>query len=292
LTQLLDILQGKKLLVVTGKGGVGKTLFSAALGLHLNSVKKQRILLVESTPRSGLRPLVWGEERAPDVSSQEEWDEKTSLGLANLSLGGNLRDYISKHLKMAQLADFLANQNLARKFFDAVPGFGELLMLGRLYYACTLAPAPKPDLIILDGFASGHLLSLLQTPDAVISSGLSGPMVQDTLRVRDFLRSDQCAAIYTLIPEDLSVSETLEFIPKLSPHISVCGLLINRVMQNIETNDAEQKTFIQRKIDLQTQALNDLSTGDKPVFRARDMGFVKNPLSPEFLNHWLLEGAL
>src|SRR5690606_16574585 len=75
----------------------------------------------------------------------------------------------------------------------------------------------SPELVIFDGHATGHFLSLMTTPDAVLDTRLGGPLVRETERVRDFLADPvKCGLVYVCVPEDLVVSETLDFLPRLA----------------------------------------------------------------------------
>jgi arsenite/tail-anchored protein-transporting ATPase len=287
-------LQSRKFILVTGKGGIGKTLVSAALAVRAQHLGR-RVLLLEQSAIDQLGPLLG----VTGVSHEEQW--LNGLGLANLTAAGNFRDFITKHLMKSNLLDVLIKNKLVHSFFTAVPGFAELMLLGRIYYAVNLAPK-KPDLVILDAYASGHFLSLMTTPDAVLNSGLAGPIAQQTQKVKNWLADgEQCATFYVATPEDLVLSEALDFLPILNQRspVKLAGVFMNRClflkspMQKAFENPP--RAFLAERLARQRSALElfhkkmlgDKFLGSLPVFQLPDIGAVDEPLKMETVNKFL-----
>lgn len=281
------LLTQRKFLLVTGKGGIGKTLVSCALAKRAEMLGK-RVLVVEQSAVGQIASLLGFNH----VGHEEVWNGK--LGAANFTAGGNFKDFISKHLMKSTLLDLITSNKVVHSFFTSIPGFSELMLLGRMYYAVNLEPNYKPDLVIMDSFASGHFLSLMTTPEAVLRSGLAGPIVHQTTKVQNWLRnSDECSTLYVTIPEELVISETLEFLPMLnkkSPS-SLGAVVMNRVIKSDEHSDGmtEADLFIDEKIKRQKLALTHYakaSHGDQvlhqlPVWTIPDLGSVDDPLTDE-----------
>ena len=281
------LLLGRRMIFVTGKGGIGKTLISAAFAMRARQLGR-RVLLVEQSAIDQIGPLFG----VKSVSHDEQW--QNGLGLANFTPAGNFRDFITKHLMKSNLLDVLIKNKLVHSFFTAVPGFSELMLLGRLYYAVNLAPN-KPDLVILDAYASGHFLSLMTTPDAVLNSGLAGPIAQQTHKVKNWLSDgEQCSTVYVAIPEELVVSEVLDFLPilnKRSP-VKLAGVLMNRCLESAQSlsdddHSGPARLFLSEKINRQVHALElfhksmmgDAFLRSLPVMRLPDLGAVEEPLT-------------
>jgi anion-transporting ArsA/GET3 family ATPase len=221
-----DLLNQKKLLMITGKGGIGKTLITCALAKQALRLGR-RVLVVEQSSVEQVGALLG----VSGVSHEETWHG--DLGVANFTPSGNFKDFITKHLMRSGLLEVLVSNKIVHSFFTAIPGFAELMLLGRIYYALNLAPGRRPDLVLFDGYASGHFLSLMTTPDAVLRSGLAGPIIKQTQTVKNWLNdASQCATLYIAVPEDLVISETVEFLPALAEKSSVklAGLIMNRCL--------------------------------------------------------------
>lgn len=280
-----NLLRNRKLILVTGKGGIGKTLIAASLAKRATALGL-RVLLVEQSSVGQLGPLLGTE----GVTHEERWNG--NLGIANFTAAGNFKDFITKHLMKSGLLEILISNKLVNSFFTAIPGFGELMLLGRLYYAINLAPK-KPDIIIVDAYASGHFLSLMTTPDAILKSGLAGPISHLTQKVKDWLSDEeQCATLYISTPEELVVSEALDFLPVLvnkSP-VHMAALIMNRSMIH-SSNKSEEAGSIAGKFILdrrrrQENALKILERGVlgnqalklKPIIRLPELGAVEEPL--------------
>ena len=228
---LIDRLLTKKLVFVTGKGGIGKTLVAAALGqaaaARFVTEGRGDALITETALTDQIAPLFG---HAP--VGHRETEVAARLSTINLDPPLNFRDYVVKYLRQPGLYDRVFSNRLVQSFIDTVPGFAELMMLGRTFYTSELAPEPRPQFIAFDAFASGHFLSLMTTPDAVLAAGFGGPLARETERVKQFLSdSDKTGIVYVATPEELVVSEALDFLPKLfarSP-ARVVGIIVNRV---------------------------------------------------------------
>lgn len=280
-----DLLMKRQLLLITGKGGIGKTLLACALAKKAQSMGR-RVLVVEQSAIEQAGPLLG----ISPVVHEETW--VGSLGAANFTAGGNFSDFITKHLMKSSLLDIVVSNKIVHSFFTAIPGFAELMLLGRIYYAMNLAPKIRPDLIIMDAYASGHFLSLMTTPDAVLRSGLAGPIVHQTTKVRNWLADHQsCGTIYVGVPEELVVSEALEFLPQLvakSP-VAVDAVFMNRCLSPLEgpPSGSPAHIFWAERVAKQTEALAHYAKHVAGVHRLKDLplacipelGAVTEPLS-------------
>lgn len=287
---------GKKLVFVTGKGGIGKTAVTGALGAW-SAGSGQKTLMVESSHRDQLAPLF-----GRDPVGHTEISIAPHLSCINLSPAENFREYVTKYLGQKRLYDTVFSNRVVKSFINTIPGFGEIMMLGRLFYSCELAPAPRDDLVLFDGYASGHFLSLMTTPDAVLATKLGGPLVKETERVKAFLRdSTKVGILYVLTPEPLVVAEALDFLPRLhreSP-ASLMGVVINRSWQGLAPMidappvvDDFLKTRRLRaaeameEFDRQWQTLP-AEISSLPVIHLRDYGSIAEPMTVQLAREWL-----
>ncbi len=215
----------KKLLILTGKGGIGKTLVSAAIAQYA-AEKGLRTLLVERSELDQLPPL-FGQSKI----GHKETQLAENLWAINIDSHCCFEEYVVKRLGQPKLYDKIFSHNVVRTFLHTIPGLGETMVLGRIYYTCVVEDPVKYDFVVFDAPASGHMYSLMTTPDAIMGAGLGGPLVAEVKRVRDFLADhSKVGAVYVAIPEELVVSECLEFIPKIDKETppEMLGVLINR----------------------------------------------------------------
>ena len=275
----------RKLLLVTGKGGIGKTLLTAALG-QLAAAQGKRVLLVEFVACDQLAPLFGGQ-----LPGHSERTVAPGIDCVNIDPAENFREYVTKYLKQKRLYDTIFSNRVVRSFISTVPGLSELMLLGRLFYHCELQEAHPYDLVIFDAFASGHFLSLMTTPEAVLGTSLGGPLNRETERVQSFLKDEtKCATIFVTIPEPLVVSETLDFLPKLAEKspTKVAGLVVNRMPPDISglTLEGAATAYLRGSDAVAAAALATLKTGLEefklPIWTLPELGFVPTPLPGDF----------
>ncbi len=256
MTTSLDALLARRLLLVTGKGGVGKTTVTAALARAAAHGGK-RVLAAEisyESPRDaeeggatltsplagalGLPPLVDEPRRV------EERGARGALFAARLSpLAGHLQ-FLRDTLPVRLLADAAMRSAAVRRFFHAAPTLAEL---GILYRLLDLLKEPW-DLIVCDLPATGHALAIAQVPQALASVLRAGPIhaaAQEGLAVlRDAART---TSVLVSLPDPLPVSEALELHEGLHKLAIDCALVVlNRVPSN--PFSPEERAAIERLV--------------------------------------------
>ncbi len=308
LQQQVERLFEHKLILVTGKGGIGKTVVATAMAMAAAQQGK-RVCLVECADEDQIAPLLGHKSVGHSLTRHND-----NLYFINLDQRLNFRDFVVKHLGFEQLFERVFNQAVIKSFVEMIPGLAEITLLGRLYYSAELARDPQFDLVIFDGFASGHFLSLMRTPDVILSSGLVGPIVRETQKVKDFLTSAHCATIMVGAPEALVLSEVQDFVPTLlaqSP-VALKGLFINRVpgtSDDLEVLAAKaasdpiacQLAALVKNAQEQLASLTDLKTdlqkqpadknGDFIYAELPEVGWIDEPLTMPLVQHLLALAA-
>ncbi len=220
----------RTLLVVSGKGGTGKSLVSALLAL-MAADRGKRVLVVELAAQSQMNALL-GPPGAP-VLGHCETLLRPGISAINLNPQECFREYIVNYLGHPRLYETVFKHQTVASFINAVPGLGESMILGRLLYTARIQEPRRFDLLIFDAPASGHFLSMMQTPATIIEALTIGPLVRELERIREFL-ADPLAALglYVTTTEALVVSETLEFLAQLRAQdipLHLAGVIINKV---------------------------------------------------------------
>jgi len=202
----------QKLLFVMGKGGVGRSTVSAALGLSL-ARRGERTLLVQWAIRDHLSSL-FGKEPA----GHRHQELRENLFVMNYAADEAVREYFVEHLGMRLFYKFIIENNQVRRLIHAAPGFEELFFLGRLFWLAELADRQDLifDRIVVDAPATGHGGALFGVASTVGSFQFSGPLISESQRVTRMLDDpEKTGHIVVTLPEELPVDETLELIPKL-----------------------------------------------------------------------------
>ncbi len=220
----LDELFSHRVLLVTGKGGTGKTTLSVALGLAAAS-RGLKTLLVEV---GGAQQAALAMGRAPRGYRIQPLHGR----LEGLSMRPEdaLEDFVLKQLKLRVLYKLAFRNRVIGPFIDAVPGLPDIIQLGKIWDLVQEIRSGQPrwDLLIVDAPATGHGLTMLAAPRSMMEMTLAGPFHANAQRVRRLFSDPATTAIVlTCLPEHLPVRETLELYAALrehQPQVAFCAL--------------------------------------------------------------------
>jgi hypothetical protein len=199
----------RRLIVVTGKGGVGKTTIAAALGL-LAAESGRRTLLVEFGAQARL-PLLFG-ARSPAQGEEVGLSER--LSSVSLDPDRALLEWIQA-LGGRVSGRVLASSGTFQYFAAAAPGAREIVSMVKIWKLAGGSPGRtrrgSHDLVILDAPATGHALGLLRSPETFGKIARVGPIVRDTGHVRELL-ADPARSAYLAVAQgtEMAVTETIE----------------------------------------------------------------------------------
>jgi anion-transporting ArsA/GET3 family ATPase len=219
-----------RLVVVLGKGGVGRTTVAAGLGLAAASLGKRACAaelgdIDALTQRLGLtgrsyafRPVARGlDVWAP--TAPECFDE-----------------FLARKIHLPAMARKLVHNRFVDTFIDAVPGMNDLMMLGRVENLLVEPTSgdPRYDVLVIDAPATGHGLTLLQAARTMTEMTRVGPF-HDLSQAIDVFLSDphRTAVVLVTLPEELPVSETLELAAELTRE----GFRVHTVIANLMEPD-------------------------------------------------------
>jgi anion-transporting ArsA/GET3 family ATPase len=189
-------------LVLAGKGGVGKTTMTAAMARMAADVGKS-VLIVELEGKSGIA-AAFG--RRDDLGYEEE-----ALGAGvrarRLTPDDALVEYLEDH-GLKRVSKRLARSGLLDVVATAIPGIRDILVLGKVKQ---LERAEVADLILVDAPATGHAITFLTSARGMVDAARGGPLRTQAQDVVELLSDPaRCRVILVTLPEELPVSETIE----------------------------------------------------------------------------------
>ncbi|MBZ0233023.1 MAG: P-loop NTPase, partial [Deltaproteobacteria bacterium] len=190
---------GRKLHVVTGKGGVGKSTVAAAIALAL-AARGQRVLAIELGGPGGLARILGAAAPSIDI---------TGTGAAALA------EYLTRKVRLGRFRGRLLAHPLYRAFAGAAPGVRELLAMGKVRDELVLQD--RWDAVVVDAGASGHALEHLRMPAAAARAFGAG-LVHREAAVNAALLRDRavCRVHVVATPEEMPVREALQVIGTLA----------------------------------------------------------------------------
>ncbi|HUP85305.1 MAG TPA: ArsA family ATPase [Acidimicrobiales bacterium] len=275
MTDLLD----RRLLFVTGKGGVGKTTVAAALAL-LAAGRGKRTLVGEVDAKGNLA----------DFFSVEPTGWRPRLVQPNLyamsmDTEESLKEYLALQLKLPLMAKM---GPLARVFdfvATAAPGVREVLTVGKFLWE---EDQRNYDFIVVDAAASGHVIGQLAAPEAINELVSVGLIRQQTGWMVDILGDPgRTGVCIVATPEEMPVNETIELAARLEheTNVSLAAVIVNRVLPEL-FGRGEEAVFERLETDEGRSALVDaVGPGAGPILDAARLAVTLRRTRAGHLDH-------
>ncbi len=230
----MNTLLDRKLLFVTGKGGVGKTTVAAAIGA-LAAEHGKRTLVCEVDAKGNLADFY---ETSPTGYKPRE--VQPGLFAMSMDTEASLQEYLRLQLKLPMITRI---GPLARAFefvATAAPGVKEILTTGKL---CWEVRERHYDLVVVDAPASGHVVGQLAAPQAIRDLVKVGRVRDQTGWMLDILGDPaQTGVVIVATPEEMPVTESLELAERLRSDtvVDLAGVVANRVLPELFTRGEEE----------------------------------------------------
>ncbi len=240
----------RRIVLVTGKGGVGRTTVTAAMARAAAAAGRKVLVTAIGEPGGDYLPLarIYGRDVLP---AEPEPLEPGVWGCLLWSRAGH-RLFLERVLPTSVLVGAAMRSRSIRRLLDAAPSFHEMGLFYRLLTLIVLRGAdgePEFDLVLVDMPATGHSLALTGLPDILLQLMPTGP-IADLLREGQSYLNDPAlaAACVVTLPETLPVSESLELIDGLrTTRVPVGAVLVNRVP--VDPFDADERTALQAAVN-------------------------------------------
>jgi anion-transporting ArsA/GET3 family ATPase len=223
-------LDTKRFLIVTGKGGVGKTTVCAAEAMAL-AQKGKRVLVCMCNAKERLSTMLGSSLIGPEVVSVGP-----NIWAVNMDPARALEEYGMMTLKSRTLYKLLFDNKYVRTFFRAVPGMQEWSLLGKAWWHTTETQpdgSPRYDVVILDAPATGHGLDMLRVPKVILDVVPAGLLRRDAERAWQLFQDpNTCGVVLVTLPEEMPATEAIELAHALRTELKlpIGKIVVNGVL--------------------------------------------------------------
>ena len=219
--------KGHRIVFVTGKGGVGKSVVAAATALQF-ARQGYNVLLAEMGSRSFYGPLL----NLPVGVEPVAWMQ--NIEIARWDVESTLREYISHYLPIKALTDKILGNTVMKALVAAAPSLSELAMLGKLTAPMRHTWYKRDvDVVVVDAYATGQFMALLRAPRGMAQTASSGPMHKHSSIMAQLL-ADPAICEYRLVTlaEEMPVSEACEMAADLYAEVGIAPrIYCNRLLE-------------------------------------------------------------
>ena len=234
----MSALFDKRLVFVTGKGGVGKTTVAAAIGLAAARAGK-RTIVCEVARQERMSRAFHREGIGPEES-------ELSDGLYAISIDPQraMEEYLEDQLGSRRLAHLMFGNRIFDYFVAATPGMRELTSIGKIWELAQLERRNRKlapyDLVVVDAPASGHGLAMLETPRTFREAVKVGPISRQAGVIHEFVTDPKITGVVAVaLAEEMPVNETVELEERLGRELEmpVDQVVVNGVLPERFTGD-------------------------------------------------------
>jgi len=214
--------------IVTGKGGVGKTTVAVALGLRAAAVGKRTIVCEVASQENASRIF------EHTVVGFHEVEMEENLWSISIDPDESMREYVLLQLKVRAMRDMLFRSRIFNYLAAATPGLKELVTIGKIWELAQLdrkvKSGRKYDLVIVDAPATGHGVGFLQTPRTFASIARVGPIHSQAKTLDRFITDhEHTGTAIVALPEEMPVNESAALEHDLREEV---GVAVDRVYLN------------------------------------------------------------
>jgi anion-transporting ArsA/GET3 family ATPase len=250
--ELLD----KRLIFVTGKGGVGKTTVAVALGLRAAAQGKRTIVCEVSSQENASRIFEHAEVGFHEVEMAE------NLWSISIDPDEAMREYVLLQLKVRAMRDLLFRSRIFGYLAAATPGLKELVTIGKIWELSQLdrkvKNGRKYDLVIVDAPATGQGVGFLQTPRTFAAIARVGPIHSQAQRLDGYITDHELTgAAIVALPEEMPVNESATLEHDLREEV---GVAVDRIYMN--------GLYPERFSKAEAERLAELAEGEAGALRA------------------------
>ena len=206
-------LADKRLVLVVGKGGVGRSTVAAAIAGRCARTGK-KVLLYETNANDR-----FGNYFNKPAVGTEPSQLAPNLWAVNATPASALEEYGLMVLRWRSVYEMVFENRVTKAFLRAIPGLHDYSLLGKAWYHTEDTKRGKPvwDTVVFDMPASGHSASMLRVPWVISETVPDGPLTRDARTIKELLTDPaRTAVVLVTLAEEMPVNEAIELETKLS----------------------------------------------------------------------------
>ena len=227
-----QFLTASGVIIVAGKGGVGKTAVTAALAVAASSVGL-RTLIVEVEGKGGMASMFSSDGlRYDEAQLLQAASDHAGVRARTVTPDDALLDYLGDK-GLQRISNRLVSTGLLDIVSTAVPGIRDILVLGKVKQ---LERSDDHDLILLDAPAAGHAITFLRSASGLADAVKVGPINTQAADVLELLTDpDRCRVVLVTLPEETPVNELIETAYSLEDQVGVAlgPVVVNGVVKDL-----------------------------------------------------------
>ena len=227
-------------IIVAGKGGVGKTAVTAAMAVAASSIGL-RTLVVEVEGKSGLPSMFGSEDFTYEQIELLPAEHGGGVVARTVTPDDALLDYLREH-GMQRISNRLVASGALDLVATAVPGIRDILVLGKIKQ---LERSGEYDLILLDAHAAGHAISFLRSATGLADAVRVGPINSQAREVLGLLNDpERCRVVLVTLPEETPGNELIETAYSLEDQVGVAlgPVVVNGVFPELAGLDQDPES--------------------------------------------------
>lgn len=254
MTASLRSLLDYRLIVVTGKGGTGKTIVSCGLAEAARQAG-MRVLLAETAATESIASHF---ELAPRPLGYAGRELRPGLHALHIDPHRALADYARLQIGFGAITDRVLQTETFQQLLEAAPGWRELIILGKIWHLEQKTDArgrPLYDLLIVDAPATGHGLTFLDVPRVVQHAVRAGPLARHASWVEALVHDrERTLMLPVTLPEELPVLETKELIDRARKDVDIAvdRIVINRMPTRLAIDAARDLAKLPADLELES----------------------------------------
>ena len=221
----------KRLILVLGKGGVGRSTVAASMA-SLCAKRGRRTLLFQANAKDRFASYFNVDALGTEISRLEP-----NLYAVNTTPAAAIEEYGLMILRWRRVYNLVFENKIVKHFLRAIPGFDDYSIIGKAWFHTTEEKRGQPiwDTVVFDMPASGHSLAMLKIPKVIIETVPEGPLTRDARSLLSLLRDPLRTAIALVtLAEEMPANEARELNDKLKTELELTphALIVNQLFPN------------------------------------------------------------